>query len=84
MAEDAARKPETGADENANSELAELRAATQRFARRLKAYGLLRTNEDGADAEVMEWMPPSLTASQCAKLEMLQFKRMEGGIHEGS
>ena len=33
---------------------------------------------------VMEWMPPSLTASQCAKLEMLQFKRMEGGIHEGS
>ena len=30
----------------------------------------------------MEWMPPSLTASQCAKLEMLQFKRMEGGIHE--
>lgn len=51
MAEDAARKPETGTDENANSELAELRAATQRFARRLKAYGLLRTNEDGADAE---------------------------------
>ena len=34
--------------------------------------------------QVMEWMPPSLTASQCAKLEMLQFKRMEGGIHEGS
>ncbi len=25
-------------------------------------------------------MPLSLTASQCAKLEMLQFKRMEGGI----
>jgi hydrogenase expression/formation protein HypE len=36
------------------------------------------------DFRVMEWMPPSLTALQCAKLEMLQFKRMEGGIHEGS
>ena len=34
--------------------------------------------------KVMEWMPPSLTASQCAKLEVLQPKRMEGGIHEGS
>ena len=34
--------------------------------------------------QVMEWMPPSLTASQCAKLEVLQPKRMEGGIHEGS
>ena len=33
---------------------------------------------------VMEWMPPSLTASQCAKLEVLQLKRMKGGIHEGS
>jgi hypothetical protein len=40
---------------------------------------------DGLSAgRVMEWMPPSLTASQCAKLGVLQPKRMEGGIHEGS
>lgn len=33
---------------------------------------------------LMEWMPPSLTASRCAKLGVLWPKRMEGGIHEGS
>ena len=54
--------------------------------RKVKRIQQLLTNwlSGVASGPLMEWMPPSLTASQCAKLEMLQFKRMEGGIHEGS
>jgi hypothetical protein len=47
----------------------------------LRMVGLRVTGSE--IGRVMEWMPPSLTASPCAKLGVLQPKKMEGGIHEG-
>ena len=58
---------------------AALKAALSGLKPMLEDHGLV-----GMVESLMEWMPPSLTASRCAKLGVLWPERMEGGIHEGS